>query len=81
MGGLTLESWAIIAAVIGTAVYGTLYILASILRDATRRVELYRRVALIRADYARQMAEQEERGFKAVQYAEAVDFSTARKAA
>lgn len=81
MGGLTIESWAIIAAVIGSAVFGTLYILSSILRDAARRVELYKRVAALRADYARQMADQEERGFKAIQYAEAVDFSPERKAA
>ena len=81
MGGLTIESWAIIAVVIGTAVFGTLYILSSILRDAARRVDLYKRVAELRADYARQMTEQEERGFKAVQYAEAVDFSSDRQAA
>ncbi|MBY0308655.1 MAG: hypothetical protein K2Q09_07930, partial [Phycisphaerales bacterium] len=57
MGALPIETWAVVAAVIGAAVFGTLYILASILRDATRRVELYKRVADLRADYARQMAE------------------------
>jgi hypothetical protein len=67
----------------GAAVFGTLYILASILRDATRRVELYKRVADLRAEYARQIAEHEERRSKAVQYAEPADFTPAipRKAA
>lgn len=81
MGGLTIESWAMIAAVIGSAVFGTLYILASILRDATRRVDLYKRVADLRAEYARQMAEHEARGHRTIQYADAVDFSPTRKAA
>jgi len=61
MGTLPLESWAVIAAIIGTAVFSTLYVLASILRDATRRVELYKRVAELRAEYARQAALLEER--------------------
>lgn len=85
MGGLPLESWAMILAVMGAAVFGTLYILASILRDAARRVDLYKRVAELRADYARQLAEQEDRRSTAVVYAEPVEENfvpaVARKAA
>lgn len=73
MGGLTLESWALIAGIIAGAVFGTLYILASILRDASRRVDLYQRVAALRAEYARQAAEMEQRRGRSPQFVEVVD--------
>lgn len=73
MGGLPLESWAMITAVGSAAIFGTLYILASILRDATRRVDLYKRVAELRADYARQAAEMAERRTRSPQYVEVIE--------
>jgi len=57
----------------GAAVFGTLYILSSILRDASRRVDLYKRVAELRAEYARQAAELADRRIKAPQFVEVVD--------
>ncbi len=73
MGGLPLESWALITVIAAAAVFGTLYILASILRDASRRVELYKRVADLRAEYARQAAEMAERRTKTPQFVEVVE--------
>lgn len=82
MGGLPLESWALVAAVITAAVFGTLYILASILRDATRRVELYKRVAELRAEYARQAAAMEQRRVGIPQFVEVVgEMAPVRRAA
>lgn len=82
MGGLTIEAWTVILGVIGAVVFGTLYILSSILRDAVRRVDLYKKVAELRADYARQIAEMEAQGHKRPQFAEVIDFRPAvRKAA
>lgn len=81
MGGLTLEAWAVIATVAGAACYGTLHILSSILRDAARRVELYRRVAEIRAEYAKQVAVVQARSLESTIYAEPVGYQLPRKAA
>jgi hypothetical protein len=72
MGGLPLESWALILTIIGAAVFGTLYVLASILRDAARRVDLYKRVAELRAEYAQQAAELAQRRTKVPQFVEVV---------
>ena len=53
-----------VAGVTSGGVFGSLYILSSILRDAARRIELHAKVTELRAEYARRMAELEERGYK-----------------
>jgi hypothetical protein len=85
MEALTPQGWAVVAIVSGMGVFGALYILSSILRDATRRVELYRRVGELREEYAQQMRDLEARGFrtKSVQTAgvDIVEDGPRRKAA
>lgn len=44
-------------------VLGTLYVLASIMRDATRRIELFREVAKLRAEYVQKVLDLQARGF------------------
>lgn len=68
MSELTLGVWCLIAAVIAVCVVSTLYVLASIVRDATRRIELYRRVAELRAEYDKRMAEITARGLEIDHY-------------
>jgi hypothetical protein len=45
------------------SVLGTLYVLASIMRDATRRIELFREVAKLRAEYVQRVRDLQARGF------------------
>ncbi len=68
MTELTLGVWCLIAAVIAVCVFCTLYVLASIVRDASRRIELYQRVAELRMEYDKRMAEIAMRGLEVDHY-------------
>jgi hypothetical protein len=63
MGTIALEWWLAIAVVITFSVGAALYVLASILRDATRRIDLYVEVARLRAEYEQKMQDMRARGF------------------
>jgi hypothetical protein len=68
MTELTLGVWCLIAAVIAVCVVCTLYVLAAIVRDASRRIELYQRVAQLRAEYDKRMTEITTRGLEIDHY-------------
>lgn len=63
MTHLTIEAWAAIGVVIALSVVGSLYVLASIVRDASRRIELYERVFELRLEYSKRTAELAARGY------------------
>lgn len=87
MTSLTPEAWLAIGTIIGLSVIGSLYVLASIVRDASRRIELYQKVAELRIEYAARIREIQARGYKIENAYEAGEFdivtdgSPAKKAA
>jgi predicted enzyme related to lactoylglutathione lyase len=64
MSDLPLEAWLAVGVVTAVAVIGSLYVLASIVRDASRRIELYEQVFQLRMEYTRRIREMQARGFK-----------------
>ncbi len=62
MSQLTTEAWFLIGTVIFACVTGGLYVLASIVRDAARRIELYKQVHELRLEYARRIREIQAKG-------------------
>jgi hypothetical protein len=61
---LTMESWLAIGVIVTISVTGALYVLASIVRDANRRIELFRQVSALRLEYAQRVRELQARGYK-----------------
>jgi hypothetical protein len=59
---LTIEAWLAVAGVIFACTAGGLYVLASIVRDAARRIELYKQVHELRLEYARRIRELQAKG-------------------
>ena len=74
MTSLTPEAWLAIGTIIGLSVIGSLYVLASIVRDASRRIELYQKVAELRIEYAARIREIQARGYKIDNAYEAGEF-------
>lgn len=62
MTQLTTEAWLTVAGVIFACTTGGLYVLASIVRDAARRIELFKQVHDLRLEYARRIRELQAKG-------------------
>lgn len=74
MTSLTPEAWLAIGTIIALSMIGSLYVLASIVRDASRRIELYQKVAELRIEYASRIREIQARGYKIENAYEAGEF-------
>jgi hypothetical protein len=80
MTALTTEAWFAIGTIIALCVIGSLYVLASIVRDASRRIELYEKVAVLRIEYAARIRDIQARGYKIENAYEAGEFDLVESA-